>query len=118
MPRQVHGSYQGLTRGPIYNWFIANGEIMDGVKRFVKVGTYFTKNSQHTPILEGYLHITVEIVKDLQDYRKTGFSLSILLVQPIINVIFRREYHICYSPHLEGHLKFQRHEQESLSRDI
>jgi hypothetical protein len=39
MPRQVHGSYQGLTRGPIYNWFIANGEIMDGVKRFVKVGT-------------------------------------------------------------------------------
>ena len=45
MPGQAHGSYQGFTRGTLYNWFIPNGEMTDQIKRFVEVGTYFIKNS-------------------------------------------------------------------------
>jgi hypothetical protein len=95
MPGQAHGPYQGLTRGTLYNWFTPNGEMRDGVKRFVEVGTYFTKSLQHTPILEDYPHVTTEIVKDLQEHRNVGLLLSIFLVQPIISAVFEKRV-----PHL------------------
>ena len=44
----------------------------DGIKRFIEVGTYFTKSSQHTSILEDYLHVTTKIMKDLQEHRNVG----------------------------------------------
>jgi hypothetical protein len=90
--------YDKLSRGSLYEWFTPTGELKEGYKDYVYLGTSaFTGGPQHCPIFENYPQLREKIVTILKTHRDVGHPLYASSIQGIIKAIIRKEEPILLS---------------------
>ena len=74
----------------MYEWFHPNGDLKENYKRYVELGTYFDKASQHCPILDDYPALRDEICNVLRKQRTDGQPFSAVIIQPLIKTLIQK----------------------------
>jgi hypothetical protein len=95
---QSSSVYDKLSRGSLYEWFIPTGELKEGYKDYVYLGTSaFIGGPQHCPILENCPQLREKIVTILKIHRDVGHPLYTSSIQGIIKAIICKEEPILLS---------------------
>ena len=87
LPGDLNNVYNHLSKGTMYGWFHTNGTLKDNIQRCVELGTYFTKSTQHCPILDKFPLLKEEICQVLNKQRAVRQPLYASFIQGLIKAI-------------------------------